>query len=113
MVWYIDTIYIRVSHYNLYIYTSKSSKTTYYVKNSFRDQNGKSTSRIVERIGTHEELLQQHNNPKAYQIPGIGYLPCYSKTPVVDTLHNVFGFHTDYQINTNTMMKNIFHYTKS
>ena len=51
---------------NLYIYTSKSGKTTYYVKNSFRDQNGKSTSRIVERIGTHEELLQQHNDPKAW-----------------------------------------------
>lgn len=51
---------------NLYIYTSKSGKTTYYVKSSFRDQNGKSTSRIVERIGTHEELLQQHNNPKAW-----------------------------------------------
>ena len=50
---------------NLYIYTSKSGKTTYYVKNSFRNQNGKSTSRIVERIGTHEELLQQHNDPKA------------------------------------------------
>ncbi len=59
------------------------------------------------------ELLKTLREYKLYQIPGIGYLPCYSKTPVVDTLHNAFGFHTDYQINTNAMMKNIFHYTKS
>lgn len=59
------------------------------------------------------ELLKTLREYKLYQIPGVGYLPCYSKTPVVDTLHNAFGFRTDYQINTNTMMKNIFHYTKS
>ena len=59
------------------------------------------------------ELLKTLREYKLYQIPGVGYLPCYSKTSVVDTLHNAFGFRTDYQINTNTMMKNIFHYTKS
>ena len=59
------------------------------------------------------ELLKTLREYKLYQIPGVGYLPCYPKTPVVDTLHNAFGFRTDYQINTNTMMKNIFHYTKS
>lgn len=51
---------------NLYVYTAKNGRTTYYVKNSYRDKNGKSTSKIVEKLGTHEELLGVHNDPKAW-----------------------------------------------
>ncbi len=54
------------------------------------------------------ELLQTLREYKLYQIPGVGFLH-----PVVDTLQNAFDIRTDYQINTRTMMKNIFHYTKS
>ncbi len=59
------------------------------------------------------ELLKTLRDYKLYQIPGEGYLPCYAKTPIVDALHDAFGFCTDYQINTNSMMKNIFKFTKS
>lgn len=51
---------------NLYVYTNKQGKVFYYVKHSYRDKNGKSTSRIVEKLGTHEELLRQHDDPKAW-----------------------------------------------
>ena len=42
---------------NLYVYTNKVGQTFYYVKNSYRDKNGRSTSKIVEKLGTHDELL--------------------------------------------------------
>jgi transposase len=38
------------------IKTQTKSRTTYYVQKSFRDRTGKSTSKVVERLGTLEEL---------------------------------------------------------
>ena len=38
------------------IKTQTKSRTTYYVQKSFRDKEGKSTSKVVERLGTIEEL---------------------------------------------------------
>lgn len=67
----------------------------------------------LEETYTCAELLKTLREYKLYQIPGVGYLPCYTKTPTVDALHQAFGFRTDYQINTNTMMKNVFKFTKS
>ena len=47
--------------------TNKSkNKTFYYAIESFRDENGKSTSRIVEKIGEHSELLKKYDDPLAY-----------------------------------------------
>lgn len=69
--------------------------------------------KILEEKFTCAELLKALREYKLYQVPGVGYLPCYTKSPVVDTLHEVFGFRTDYQINTNSMMKKIFKLTKS
>lgn len=73
--------------------------------------------RILEkRLGeqfTGPELLKTLRNYKLYQIPGVGYLPCYTKTPTTDALHDAFQFRTDYQINPNAAMKNIFRLTKS
>ena len=45
---------------NLIISKSKNSKSL-YIQKSFR-KNGKSTSKIVKKLGTMEELLPQHNN---------------------------------------------------
>ena len=36
------------------IKTQTKSRTTYYVQKSFRDKEGKSTSKVVERLGTIE-----------------------------------------------------------
>lgn len=45
---------------NLIISKSKNSKSL-YIQKSFR-KNGKSTSKVVKKLGTMEELLPQHNN---------------------------------------------------
>ena len=45
---------------NLIISKSKNSKSL-YIQKSFR-KNGKSTSKVVRKLGTMEELLPQHNN---------------------------------------------------
>ena len=45
---------------NLIISKSKNTKSL-YIQKSFR-KNGKSTSKIVKKLGTMEELLPQHNN---------------------------------------------------
>ena len=45
---------------NLIISESKNS-ISLYIQKSFR-KNGKSTSKVVKKLGTVEELLPQHNN---------------------------------------------------
>lgn len=39
---------------------------------------------------------------------GNGYIPTYTRTDLTDTLHDKFGFRTDYQIVTNSSLKKIF-----
>ena len=41
-----------------------------------------------------------------------GYEPIYTRTDFTDTLHEEFGFRTDYEIVTLKQMKNIFKVTK-
>ena len=43
---------------------------------------------------------------------GEGYVPTYTRTDFTDALHDAFGFRTDYQIVTTSMMKKIFRETK-
>jgi transposase len=67
--------------------------------------------RLNERFTT-TEILKTLREYKLYRIEGEGWLPCYKRTKITDALHEAFGFRTDYQINTNSMMKKIFHSTK-
>lgn len=41
---------------NLIVSKSKNS-ATYYIQKSFRNENGKNSARIVERLGTMKELI--------------------------------------------------------
>ncbi len=38
---------------------------------------------------------------------GEGYIPAYTRNDFTDTLHETFGFRTDYQIVTNKKIKKI------
>ena len=67
--------------------------------------------RLNERFTT-TEILKTLREYKLYRVEGEGWLPCYKRTKITDALHEAFGFRTDYQINTNAMMKKIFHTTK-
>lgn len=50
----------------LRINTNKDGSKNYYVLESYRSNSGKSTTRIVKKLGTHEQLLKEHNDPEAW-----------------------------------------------
>ena len=43
-----------------------------------------------------------------YEEKGTGYSPAYTRTDLTDDLHEVFGFRTDYEINSYENFKKIF-----
>jgi len=61
---------------------------------------------------TSSEIIGQLRDMSFYSIPGEGYIPTYTRTDFTDTLHNAFGFRTDYQIVTMKQMKQVFKDTK-
>ena len=50
----------------LRINTNKDGSQNYYVLESYRSNNGKSTTRIIKKLGTHDQLLKEHDDPKAW-----------------------------------------------
>jgi len=61
---------------------------------------------------TSEEILNTLRSMNFLAVPGEGYIPAYTRTGLTDTLHEVFGFRTDYQIVSEKQMKKIFRDTK-
>ena len=50
----------------LRINTNKDGSQNYYILESYRSNNGKSTTRIIKKLGTHDQLLKEHDDPKAW-----------------------------------------------
>lgn len=50
----------------LRINTNKDGSRNYYILESYRSNSGKSTTRIVKKLGTHEQLLKEHDDPEAW-----------------------------------------------
>ena len=73
--------------------------------------------RILEqKLGnkyTAEQTLHELRRMNVCELDGYGYIPAYTRTDFTDSLHNVFGFRTDYQIIKKSKMRNIIHNTKS
>ena len=61
---------------------------------------------------TCEEILDTLREMNFLAITGEGYIPTYTRTELTDSLHEAFGFRTDYQINSEKQMKKIFRDTK-
>jgi len=59
------------------------------------------------------EIIHGLRDMNALEILGDGFVPTYSRNEFTDTLHAVFGFRTDYQINTNRHMRKVIAMTKS
>ena len=59
------------------------------------------------------EIIHGLREMNALEIPGDGFIPTYTRNEFTDTLHEVFGFRTDYQINTNRQMRKVIAMTKS
>lgn len=61
---------------------------------------------------TCEEILTALREMNFLIIAGEGYIPTYTRTDLTDSLHEAFGFHTDYDIVSQKQMKKIFRDTK-
>lgn len=59
------------------------------------------------------EIIHGLREMNALEILGDGFVPVYTRNEFTDTLHEVFGFRTDYQINTNRHMRKVIAMTKS
>jgi transposase len=66
----------------------------------------------VSNTFTSTEIIQQLRNMNFYSVPQEGYIPTYTRTDFTDTLHDRFGFRTDYQIVSQKEMGKIFKMTK-
>ena len=62
---------------------------------------------------TCSEIVQGLRDMNFHEVKGEGFVPTYMRTDFTDSLHDVFGFRTDYQILTMRQMKKIFKATKS
>lgn len=61
---------------------------------------------------TCHQIISGLRDMEFLDVKGEGYIPAYTRTDFTDALHEVFGFRTDYQIVTTSMMKKIFKETK-
>lgn len=61
---------------------------------------------------TCEELIETIRSMDMMIAPGEGYIPTYTRTDITDTLHDIFGFRTDYQITSQKNMRKILNQTK-
>lgn len=72
---------------HLMIDKSKYGHNTLYVYKSFRDENGKSTSKCVERLGRYDDLKKVHDDPIAWAKAYIEELNKKEITEVSVTYH--------------------------
>ena len=56
---------------------------------------------------TCEDTISSLRDMMFSEIDGMGYAPVYARNDFTDALHEAFGFHTDYEIVTLKMFKNI------
>ena len=61
---------------------------------------------------TTSEILKAIRNMNVLESKGDGYIPEYIRTNLTDDLHDIFGFRTDYEINTYKDFKKIFELIK-
>lgn len=61
---------------------------------------------------TCEEIIDTLKSMNMMIIPGEGYIPAYTRTNLTDTLHDTFGFRTDYQITSQKNMRKILNRTR-
>lgn len=61
---------------------------------------------------TTSQILNTLRNMNVLENKGDGYIPEYIRTDLTDDLHNIFGFRTDYEINTYKDFKKIFNIIK-
>ena len=61
---------------------------------------------------TVEQIISTLADMSFHEIPGSGFVPCYTRTEITDALHHAFDFRTDSQLIPISAMKKIFTRTK-
>ena len=61
---------------------------------------------------TSTEIIKTLRSMNLIDVGHEGFIPGYMRTNLTDSLHEAFGFHTDYEILSKKSMKNIFKFTK-
>ena len=61
---------------------------------------------------TCSEIIQGLVDMNFFELKDEGYTPSYTRTDFTDSLHDAFGFRTDYEITTFSQMKKIFKLTQ-
>jgi len=61
---------------------------------------------------TESEIISTLRGMSFRKLGNKGYIPAYTRTDLTDQLHEVAGFHTDREIISSKMMKNIFKQVK-
>jgi transposase len=61
---------------------------------------------------TCSEIIQGLADMNFFKLKDEGYSPSYTRTDFTDSLHDVFGFRTDYEITSYSEMKKIFNLTQ-
>ena len=61
---------------------------------------------------TTSQILNTLRNMRVLESKGDGYIPEYTRTDLTDDLHEIFGFRTDYEINTYKDFKKVFNLIK-
>lgn len=61
---------------------------------------------------TCEDIISTLKSMNMMIVSGEGYIPTYTRTDLTDTLHEVSGFRTDYQITSQKNMRKILNQTK-
>lgn len=95
------------------VYLSRKDRITAHFTTCF-------TALIIYRIleqklkekYTCEELIRTIRSMDMMIVPGEGYIPTYTRTDITDSLHDVFGFRTDYQITSQKNMRKILNHSK-
>lgn len=62
----------------------------------------------LEEKFTSSEIIDTLREMNFMEVTGNGYIPTYTRTNLTDSLHEKFGFRTDYQIMLNSQLKKIF-----
>ncbi len=72
--------------------------------------------RVLERkldgSYTITEIIEGLKHMSFLKVKGEGYIPSYTRTDFTDSLHELFGFRTDYQVLTKAHMREIFRVTE-
>lgn len=67
--------------------------------------------KLDEKFTCHE-IISELRDMEFFEIKNEGYVPTYTRTDFTDSLHETFGFRTDYQIVATNTMKKIIKETK-